>query len=191
MVNDTSAPERAVRLTALGAAVRNARGQRSQCEIATELGRPQSSISAWESGSVDLSVERIYHLEAALRVSHGTLLRASGYIDDSTPWWRNVRLGVPSDDLEFGDNLASWLAEHGHLIEAVADLRTSGCHEAVEAMLNARPLAELRLTWAFWRSLLDDPADTDLMGSVDEFALSRCQFAIWGDETASADSSNG
>lgn len=190
MSKDTSASERAARLAALGSAVRSARGQRSQCEIAARLGRPQSSISAWESGGVDLSVERIFQLEGALGVPHGALLRASGYVCDLAPWWADVRIDVSSDDLEFSHNLAAWLTEHGHLIEALAELRAGGCNLAVAAMLEARPIAELRLTWAFWRSLLDDPADEDLAGKVDEYGLRRCQFALWG-ESSPSESSRG
>lgn len=64
----------------LGAAIRNARAGRSQTELGRAVSRPQSSISAWEAGTVDLPVERVSELEMLLGLAPGTLLVEAGYV---------------------------------------------------------------------------------------------------------------
>lgn len=79
------AEERARRRAAMGAAMRSARGDLTQAEIGARLGNvPQTTISRWEQGLVELSYEQVMDLERALGVSPGTLGRAAGYLRPGT-----------------------------------------------------------------------------------------------------------
>lgn len=80
--------EREVRLKRLGRQILVAReGQLSQADLGRRLGAfleapvPQTTISRWEQGQVDLGIEQIRALEVVLGVEKGMLLAASGYID--------------------------------------------------------------------------------------------------------------
>lgn len=182
----TTAHRRADRLTALGDAIRVARGTRSQTEIARRLDRPQSSISAWESGSVDLSAERLHELESALEVAPGTLLRAAGYLPDrDRPWW--VGCGTPhEEERNFGNGLLDWLQDHGHLLAAAADLRSSGEEDALQELLKTQVIYTVRSCWEFWRSISGDEADVGLARVLTADALEKSRFALWGDGQAPA-----
>lgn len=72
------------RLKALGEAVRTLRQERNlaQIELAELFGGsvPQTTVSRWEKGMVDLTCEQVYGLENALEVPHGTLGRVAGYV---------------------------------------------------------------------------------------------------------------
>ncbi|MCU1497040.1 MAG: hypothetical protein JWM47_993 [Acidimicrobiales bacterium] len=79
------ASEKAKRRMAMGAAIRSARGEQTQAEIGARLGDvPQTTISRWEQGLVELSYEQVMDLERALGVSAGTLGRAAGYLRPGT-----------------------------------------------------------------------------------------------------------
>jgi hypothetical protein len=73
---------------ALGAAIRRLRGARTQAEFGASIGLvcgeddvPQTTISRWEGGLVDLSYEQVRVIEAALGVPTGTLAIEAGYVD--------------------------------------------------------------------------------------------------------------
>lgn len=188
MSHATDATRRAERLAALGAAIRAARGDRPQAAIALQLGRPQSSISSWESGTVDLSVERIRRLESALGIAHGSLLRSAGYIDDQVPWW--VDCGEPHEDgRHFANNLLAWLTEHGHLLETAIELRSWGEHEALAHLLETKALTMIRTSWVLWRSISQD-CDEILATVLSDEALDAAHLALWG-PTAPAPSRGG
>lgn len=65
----------------------------NQTELGIKLGDysptgqpvPQTTISRWERGTVDLTLEDAYEIEVALRLAHGTLARAGGYVEDAEP----------------------------------------------------------------------------------------------------------
>jgi hypothetical protein len=67
--------------TQFGRALREARGQRTQAELGNLVGRPQASISTWESGHVVPGLEMIERLEVALELARGELLVRGGYVD--------------------------------------------------------------------------------------------------------------
>lgn len=46
---------------------------------AGDLPIPQTTISRWETGSVELEMEQVYAIEAVLKVPHGHLSAAAGY----------------------------------------------------------------------------------------------------------------
>lgn len=69
-------------LEALGAAIRRARAESSQEDLGIRLGVPQTTISRWERGTVDLGVETIRALEEALGLARGELLIAGGFVAD-------------------------------------------------------------------------------------------------------------
>lgn len=64
----------------LGAAIRRARGNRTQVEVASALGVGQPAISGWESGKVALDLDKVHALERALNLVPGALARAGGYV---------------------------------------------------------------------------------------------------------------
>lgn len=41
---------------------------------------PQTTISRWEAGSVELTLEQVYDLEEALSLRHGSLAASTGYV---------------------------------------------------------------------------------------------------------------
>jgi excisionase family DNA binding protein len=53
----------------------------SQTQLGDRVGVPQTTISRWEQGRVDLSVERVRAVEEALGLQIGTLLVLAGYVD--------------------------------------------------------------------------------------------------------------
>lgn len=70
------------RRKAIGAVIRNARGEMTQSELGVKLGDvPQTTISRWEKGIVDLTLEQTRDLERALGLQHGTIFIAAGYVD--------------------------------------------------------------------------------------------------------------
>lgn len=75
--------EAAERLRRLGAAIRTARGSWTQTELGEEIGEgvPQTTISRWEAGLVDLTVEQVLQVEAALGLQPGALLAEAGYVE--------------------------------------------------------------------------------------------------------------
>jgi hypothetical protein len=73
------------RRAALGESVRRARGDLIQADFgrppADELGAPvpQTTISRWEKGEVELGLEQVRAVELVLGLLRGTLGRAAGY----------------------------------------------------------------------------------------------------------------
>ncbi|MEY2425827.1 MAG: helix-turn-helix protein [Actinomycetota bacterium] len=79
--NEGAADERRVRL---GDAIRRFRNERTQAEFGTLFGVPQTTVSRWEAGHVDLSFEQVRSIEVALDVPLGTLGRAAGFVVSSS-----------------------------------------------------------------------------------------------------------
>lgn len=82
MQHGTTEPAASPRLRALGRAIRSARGDLTQAQLADRLGSNQTTVSRWEQGIVDLGVEHVRALEHALTLPVGDLLRAGGYASD-------------------------------------------------------------------------------------------------------------
>jgi transcriptional regulator with XRE-family HTH domain len=80
---------RETRRRSLGAAIRTLRAKSEMTQ--TDLGNalavwqpdrlpiPQSTISRWESGATELTLEQVFAIEESIRVKHGTLSIAGGY----------------------------------------------------------------------------------------------------------------
>lgn len=80
-VDGSRPPEVAARLEKLGDAIRAARGSLSQAEVGASLGDvPQTTVSRWERGLVELTLEQVLALETALGLERGDLERRAGYI---------------------------------------------------------------------------------------------------------------
>lgn len=80
----TPAEARAARRAALGVAIRNARQEHglTQHELGERLeDTPQTTISRWEKGLVDLNLEQLCELEAALGLRLGTFAMATGFCE--------------------------------------------------------------------------------------------------------------
>lgn len=60
---------------ALGAAIRQARGSRSQKWLAAQLGVDQTSVSQWERGENAPAMSRLSEIEAVLDLEAGSLQR--------------------------------------------------------------------------------------------------------------------
>lgn len=87
MRKTSKARARENRRRVLGEQIRSLRGEMSQTElglkmISRESGFPipQTTVSRWEKGTVDLDLEQVFDLEEALNVKHGTLTMSAGYI---------------------------------------------------------------------------------------------------------------
>ena len=79
MQDRTTDPGARSRLRALGQAIRRARGDLTQEQLGDLLGVPQTTVSRWELGYVDLGVEQVRHIEETLRLRPGDLLAEGGY----------------------------------------------------------------------------------------------------------------
>lgn len=81
------------RRKAIGRLIVSVRGEMTQTELGVKLGDyqqdgepiPQTTISRWERGTIDMTFEQALEIEMALGVPFGTLARAGGYVaaDDS------------------------------------------------------------------------------------------------------------
>lgn len=47
----------------LGAAIRRARHPMTQAQVGGAVHRPQSCVSVWENGGIELGIDRIFELE--------------------------------------------------------------------------------------------------------------------------------
>jgi transcriptional regulator with XRE-family HTH domain len=65
----------------LGREIRRARGSITQVALGDMVGRPQSTVSMWETGRLPVSLDMLIGLEAALDMVPGTLLVAADYLD--------------------------------------------------------------------------------------------------------------
>lgn len=89
--DDPTTGAKAKRRRALGIALRNIRTQAelTQGELGemlanTTLGPfaiPQTTISRWEAGTVELELEQVFGIEQALKLRKGTLAAAAGYYE--------------------------------------------------------------------------------------------------------------
>ena len=176
----------------LGAAIRRARHPMTQTEVGAALNRPQSCVSVWEKGGVELGVDRVFELEELFGLRHGVLLEAGGYLDPvDTSWWLTPQAEsgmadrVPLDQVRaFPVRLASWLPEHGVLVEAAAVLRELPREtQALGFLLDIGRLAELRLGWELWVGACEE-AGVDPEAVMLEFlspvAMQRCRMALYG-----------
>lgn len=83
MKNRTDPVTQTDRLKRLGAAIRTLRGKRTQTDFGRRLGVPQTTVSRWEHGHVDLGVEQVRLIEDALDAPNGSLLVAAGLLEAS------------------------------------------------------------------------------------------------------------
>ena len=198
MRHDTDAPQEGVaaRRRALGLAIRDARYPTSQQSLGAAVGRPQSCVSVWETGGIELGVDRIFELEEHLGLEHGHLLRAGGYIpaERGRAWWMtggtdsrefthagDTDGGMMSD---FPEQLRDWLDQHGSLVEAAAVLRERGREPvALTLLLDTKELVQLRFAWEIWVGLTDGRRESPevlLQRSLGRAAVERCHMALWG-----------
>ena len=75
----TPATAPARRRQRLGDAIRAARGDLTQLALATRLGVRQPTLSAWEAGKVDLTLEQVHTIEEMLDLAPGHLARVAGF----------------------------------------------------------------------------------------------------------------
>ena len=178
----------------LGAALRQARHPLTQSEVAEAVGRPQSCISVWERGGVELGVDRVYELEDLFGIRHGALLEAAGYCDPRPgAWWadpmvqtaQRPSLGEVPGAGEFPQLAADWVGRFGPLVEAAALLRDNErAADALEVLLDVGPLTHLRLGWDLWEaSTRTGGADPDelLAYWFTAEAIGRCRYTLWGE----------
>jgi transcriptional regulator with XRE-family HTH domain len=79
---DAPATEEAkVRARALGLAIRAARGDVSQVELARRVEVTQSTISIWEKGDRVPTLEQVLSVEQALELPPGQLATHAGFVD--------------------------------------------------------------------------------------------------------------
>ncbi|MCU1497283.1 MAG: hypothetical protein JWM47_1236 [Acidimicrobiales bacterium] len=150
----------AERRRALAGAIRQSRGLMTQAEVGVAVGRPQSCVSVWESGGIEIGVDRIFELEELFDLRHGFLLEAGGYVGPAQPvWWMRSEVATPdavrnpaADALgmmnDFPERVTGWLNESGPLVEAAAVLRERGKESvALTFLLDVGELMHLRLAW--------------------------------------------
>ena len=75
-----AAAEVAERRRGIGAAIRRARGHKTQAELAARLGIGQPALCAWEKGRVALDLEKLRAVELELGLQAGSLAVAGGYV---------------------------------------------------------------------------------------------------------------
>jgi len=76
-----NAPLPTTRTRALGRAIRRHRAEVSQVELAEALGVSQASVSSWELGGVEFTIEQVMRVERVLHLRAGTLLIEAAYVD--------------------------------------------------------------------------------------------------------------
>jgi transcriptional regulator with XRE-family HTH domain len=151
----------------------------SQCELGAAVGRPQSSISQWENGLVDLSMEQVAEIEKVLGVPAGSLGRAAGYVDSNAPSSEPVRPDVSDDPLGFAGLLVSWLWENGALIESLALLDRIGDAYTAEALRSSRPVEVLRASWDLQAELAGGGLDAELARWIGSDRVNECRRLLW------------
>lgn len=179
---------------ALGKALRRARHPLTQTEVARAVGRPQSCVSVWERGGIELGVDRVYELEELYGVRHGSMLEQAGYIDRVHAVWWEVRgepvsgwapEGFAESLVDFQRALLEWLDQYGPVVEAAAILREDeGEPASLALLLDTKALTNLRLGWEIWAGQVEiageDPAQL-VSRWLSPYALERCRFAVWGE----------
>lgn len=76
------------RRRAIGRLIVDLRKDMTQTELGYRLAEfqpdgqpiPQTTVSRWERGTIDMTFEQAFDIEQALRVAPGTLARAGGYV---------------------------------------------------------------------------------------------------------------
>ena len=182
------------RRQALGRAIRSARWPMTQADVGAAVGRPQSCVSTWENGRIELGVDRVLELDRLFGRAAGTLLLESGYVSREAV--RRVDMcrtfeaeeghdtGPGAMD-DYPELAVAWLAEYEPLVDAAVILRRLGTEpEALAALLASRPLTQLRLSWEIWGHLREvDVRSTRAPGRPFSQQLAdHCREALWGDE---------
>jgi DNA-binding XRE family transcriptional regulator len=72
---------RSRRRRAIGQKLAELRGEMNQTELGLVLDAPQTTVSRWERGTIDMNFEQALEVEVALGLKHGTLARTGGYIE--------------------------------------------------------------------------------------------------------------
>lgn len=100
------------RRRAIGRAIASLREGMNQTELGYKLDAPQTTVSRWERGTVDLTLEQALAIETHLGLPLGTLAKAGGYIapdDKSTAKTTEEMLRTdPNLDPDIRDQLISW-----------------------------------------------------------------------------------
>lgn len=105
------------RRRAIGRLLVDLRKEMTQTELGVKLAEfqpdgqpiPQTTISRWERGTVDMTFEQALEIEKALNVPPGTLARAGGYIapDDSYKSVEDLLRVDPNLDPELREDVIS------------------------------------------------------------------------------------
>jgi hypothetical protein len=94
----------------------------------------------------------------------------------------------PNPALAFPERVRDWLEDHRPVIDALALLRHGDAEaEAIELLLDFRPVRLLRLSWELWPEIgLDPEVDTEalLAATLRPELVALCRFALWGQEPA-------
>ena len=98
----TEGTEGAARLRRLGRAIRSKReaAELTQADLGERIGFvtgesvPQTTVSRWENGAVNLDVEQVRAIEIALQLMPGALLVEAGYVELETVAADAHRAGV-------------------------------------------------------------------------------------------------
>jgi hypothetical protein len=120
--------ERRERREHLGTVIRSVRGDTTQFELAQRIsalrGEPflQTSVSRWEKGMVDLSVEQIRDVELALDLEPGSILVAAGFVTTSA----DVALALHSDPKVHPDFRVEMVRIYNAFVAASKQLNSAG-----------------------------------------------------------------
>lgn len=94
---------------------------------------------------------------------------------------------APSDPgVRFADAMSKWLEAYPGILDALVALRDFGddAADALEAILDLKPVCRLRLSWELWAALAEgdgfDPEDI-LLGLMPLHVLERLRYALWGE----------
>lgn len=86
--------------------------------------------------------------------------------------------------LEFCNTLATWIDEHGSVIDGLAGLRDlDGSAAAIDAVLQVKDIKRIRLGWEFWEAMVDgDGLDPEalLLDYLGFDTIEVCRTAFWG-----------
>lgn len=100
----------------LGSAIRQVRGPLSQTRLAERLDLDQTTVSRWEVGRAEPSLDEIARVEAAVGAEPGTVLRLAGYVTDCT-----VKAAIDADPALDSAGRRFLLATYQAALESLVD----------------------------------------------------------------------